>query len=199
MTTQTANQGGSGTAPLPIEMQEIDLPPEINIFDQGFPWTPAYLPTAPVREMIEWYLPPHPRAITLCDTFLKSLSWMFQIVSRQQMDSLISLIYSRGSSLGPPAHGPHDLALLLVVLALGALLDPDLPAYNVEAQLYYRLARAALCLQDVLYKRSVVTVKVLHLMSVYSGMSGIESSLENCYSFLNFAGQVALQVSSQIP
>jgi len=154
----------------------------------------------PVREMIRSYLPPIPRAVALCETFLKSLSWMFQIVSRQQVvDHLIPSIYRpRVDSLEPPGYGPHDLALLLIVLAIGALVDPALPPYNAEAQHYYRLARAALCLHSVFAKRSVVTIKVLHLMSVYNGMSGIESNLENCYSLLNFAGQVALQVGSQI-
>jgi hypothetical protein len=195
MAAQAAKQGSSETAP---PLAEIKLHPQIMVFDQCFPLTPSYIPTTPVREMIEIYLPTHSRAIALCDTFLKSLSWMFQIVSRQQIvHGVIPLIYNRRiGSLEPPAHGPHDLALLLSVLALGALLDPDLPPYNIEAQHYYRLARAALCLQNVLVNRSVVTVKVLHLMSVYNGMSGVESNLENCYSLLNFAGQVALQVSS---
>jgi hypothetical protein len=85
--------------------------------------------------------------------------------------------------------------LLFSVLAVGALVDPTLPPFNAEARHYQRLARAALCLQSVLSERSMVTIQVLHLMSMYYGMSGIESNAELCYSFLNFAGQVALQVS----
>ncbi|KAG0698323.1 hypothetical protein DFH29DRAFT_941690 [Suillus ampliporus] len=185
-----------------IEAHEIDasyyhLPYPLNMFDQAFPFTPSGHPVEPVREMIESYLPPIQRAVSLCETFLKSLSWMFQIVSRQQIvDHLIPLIYRpRMKSLERPRCGPHDLALLLSVLAVGALVDPALLPYNAEARHYQRLARAALCLQSVFSERSVVTIKVLHLMSVYNGMSGIESNLENCYSLLNFAGQVALQVN----
>lgn len=37
--------------------------------------------------------------------------------------------------------------------------------------------------------------KVLHLMSVYNGMSGKESNLEQSYILLDLAGQVALRVS----
>jgi hypothetical protein len=200
MTTQIAKQVGAETAPPSTELQEIDLPAEIDIFDKAFPFTPSHIPKKHVLEMIQLYLPTISRATSLCDIFLTSLSWMFQIVSRQQIvDGIIPMVYKpRTFSPVPPAYGPHDLALLLTVLAIGALLDPNLPPYNTEAQRYYRLARAALCLQNVLVQRSVATVKTLHLMSVYNGMSGVESNLENCYSFLNFAGQVALQVSSQI-
>ncbi|KAG2136039.1 fungal-specific transcription factor domain-containing protein [Suillus clintonianus] len=181
------------------EEQEIDadyLPSHISALDKAFPFTPSGLPKERIREMIESYLPSIQRAVSLCETFLKSLSWMFQIVSRQQIiDHLIPLIYRPGiKSLERPRYGPHDLALLFSVLAIGALVDPALPPYNAEARHYQRMARAALCLQSVFSERSVVTLKVLHLMSVYYGMSGVESNLELCYSLLNLAGQAALQI-----
>jgi hypothetical protein len=94
----------------------------------------------------------------------------------------------------PRTYGPHDLALLLIALGIGALVDLNLTPYHAEAQHYYRLARSAVSLQSVLTRRSIVTVKCLHLMSIYNGMSGKESNLEHSYSLLNFAGQVALGV-----
>lgn len=144
--------------------------------------------------MILSFLPPATRAIALCDAFLEHLSWMFHIVSRRQVvGELIPLIYNqqKGST---SSYGPHDLALLLIVLGIGALVDLELAPYNLEAQHYYKLARAAVCLQPVLTQQSVVTIKVLHLMSIYNGMSGKESNLEQSYSLLTFAGQVALRV-----
>lgn len=33
---------------------------------------------------------------------------------------------------------------MLMVLAIGSLMDPSLPAYGIEAEKYHRLARAAL-------------------------------------------------------
>lgn len=181
------------------ETQEIEvdyLPPHISKLDQAFPFTPPGLPRERMQETIESYLPEIQRAVSLCETFLKSLSWTLQIVSRQQIiDDLIPLIYRpRIKSSKRPPYCPHDLALLFSVLAVGALVDPTLPPYNAEARHYQRLARAALCLQSVFSERSIVTIKVLHLMSMYYGMSGVESNVELCYSFLNFAGQVALQI-----
>jgi len=97
------------------------------------------------------------RAITLCDTFLEHLSWMFHVVSRYKLvDELIPIIYKHNNV----SYGPHDLALLLIVLGIGCLVDLDLPPYNLEAQHYYHLSRATLALQPVLGAQSMVTVKV---------------------------------------
>jgi hypothetical protein len=190
--------------PAPLtETRDIEadyLPPLIRNLDQAFPFTPSGLPKEHIREVIESYLPEIQRAVSLCETYFKSLSWLFQIVSRQQIiDHLIPSIYRPGiKSSERPHNGPHDLALLFSVLALGALVDPTLPPYNAEARHYQRLARAALCLQSVFSERSMVTIKTLHLMSMYYGMSGIESNAEQCYSLLNLASQAALQVSSEL-
>ena len=58
-------------------------------------------------------------------------------------------------------YGPHELALMLIVLGIGSLVDLALPPYNLEAQHYYRLARASISLRPVLGQQSVVTIKVI--------------------------------------
>jgi hypothetical protein len=199
MTTQAEKRVIPETSAPSTKTQETEadyLPPLISNLDQAFPLTPSGLPKEHIQEMIESYLPEIQRSVSLCETFLKSLSWMFQVVSRQQIiDHLIPSIYRSGTkSLERPRYGPHDLALLFSVLALGALVDPALPPYNAEARHYHRVARAALCLQSVFSERSVATIKALHLMSMYYGMSGIESNAGLCYSLLNLASQAALQV-----
>lgn len=90
-------------------------------------------------------------------------------MSRQQL--VVELIPAVYKQVSVP-YGPHDLALLLIVLGIGRLVDLNLQPYNLEAQHYYRLARAAVVLQPVLAEQSVTTIKVLHLMSIYNGMSG---------------------------
>lgn len=133
---------------------------------------------------------------------------MFHIVSRQQLvHELIPTVYKQTRV----SYGPHELALMLIVLGIGALVDLELDPYNLEAQHYYRLARAAVSLQPVLGQQSIVTVKVrraccnhpfpnvfllkvIHLMSIYNGMSGKESNLEQSYILLDLACQVALRV-----
>ncbi|KDR74952.1 hypothetical protein GALMADRAFT_249900 [Galerina marginata CBS 339.88] len=179
-------------------LQELDpsyLAPEINQCYQSFPFTPPNIIASSVQPMIESFLPSIDRAITLCDTFLEHLSWMFHIVSRHKLvNELIPILYKQVNT----PYGPHDLALLLVVLGIGSLVDLNLPPYNLEAQHYYRLARATLALQPVLGAQSMVTIKVLHLMSVYNGMSGKESNLDQSYILLDLAGQVALRIGFHV-
>ncbi|KAF9557805.1 hypothetical protein CPC08DRAFT_668314 [Agrocybe pediades] len=177
--------------PVLTELDPSYLSPEVNQCYQAFPFTPPNVVTSSVQDTIESFLPSIDRAINLCDTFLEHLSWMFHIVSRHKLvDELIPIIYKQRNA----SYGPHDLALLLIVLGIGCLVDLDLPPYNLEAQHYYRLSRATLALQPVLGAQSVVTIKVLHLMSVYNGMSGKESNLEQSYILLDLAGQVALRI-----
>jgi hypothetical protein len=145
-----------------FQLEDLDsnyLPLEINQCYQSFPFAPPGVITSVVQSSIESFLPPMERAIALCDTFLEHLSWMFHIVSRQQMvRELIPLIYKR--DLNGSKYGPHDLALMLIVLGIGTLVDLEQEPYSLEAQHYYRLARASLALQSVLEEQSVVTIKV---------------------------------------
>lgn len=162
----TVIQNPQAPEPLPptftsYTLPELDpsyLPPEVNQFCQSFPFTPPAIPIGSIQSSIESFLPPVGRAIALCETFLEHLSWMFQIVTRQQLiNELIPVIYKQKKA----SYGPHDLALMLCVLGIGALVDLTLEPYNLEAQHYYRLARAAATLQPVLAEQSVVTIKVL--------------------------------------
>lgn len=144
------------------QLQELDptyLSPEINRCYQSFPFSPPNVVVSSVQGMIEAFLPPMDTAITLCDVFLEHLSWMFHIVSRHQLvNELIPVIYKQA----PVPYGLHDLALLLIVLGIGSLVDLNQPPYNLEAQHFYRLCRATLALQSVLGAPSVVTIKVYH-------------------------------------
>ena len=59
--------------------------------------------------------------------------------------------------VNPGKIGPHvnDLALLIVVLGIGTLVDLNLTPYSFGAQHYYRLLRATLALQPILGAQSV--------------------------------------------
>ncbi|KAG6808486.1 hypothetical protein H0H92_003983 [Tricholoma furcatifolium] len=142
--------------PLP-ELDDAYLPEEIKICYRSFPFSPPGIVPATVQPMIETFLPTIERAIELCETFMEHLSWMFQIVTRQQViKELIPTIYKRVRV----SYGPHDLSLMLIVLGIGTLVDLNLPPYSLEAQHYYRLSQAALALQPAL-GQSIVTVKSL--------------------------------------
>ena len=140
-----------------------------------------------MQSAIESFLPSVARATALCETLLEHLTWMFSIVSRQHLiGELIPAVYMRNRAHSP-AYGPHDLALLLITLGIGVLVDLNLPPYHAEAQHYYRLARAAIGLQSVLTRRSIVTIKCLHLMSIYHAMTGDGSDFKDSHRLLNSA------------
>ena len=71
------------------------------------------------------------------------------------------------TQVAPPGEdyrGPHDLALLFIILAMGALVGKD-PAHVLGGH-FYQISRAALSLQPVLEKPSIVTIQTLYLMSI---------------------------------
>jgi hypothetical protein len=133
--------------------------------------------------------------------------------------------------------GPHDLALLFIILAVGSLVAPEadgpegtdagvassqdakqpsasttaaprttFSSSQAEAQAlgahFHQLARAAVALQPVLEKPSLVTIQVLHLMSIYNAMSGSdmhsETSMELTWSLITLASHLSQTVSSHI-
>ena len=74
---------------------------------------------------------------------------------------VFSKVYRPGiSSLEEAAH-PHLLAILLVIMALGTLMDTQRESHPREARHYYQLSRSALSLRTVLEEQSVDAVRAL--------------------------------------
>ena len=185
------------------DLHVLGLPGELGPFYHAFPLAPPIgVPRTHARELIESYLPSWERAEELCRIFLNHMSWMFEIVTYQQLtEDLMPPFYWRGrtpSDVDTPEGGPHELGLLMIVFAVGALVDLALPPYNEEAQRYHILARAALALRPLMEKASLSTIKTLHLISIFNGMSGKESNMANTYTILNLASRIAQRVSVRV-
>ncbi|EKM56701.1 uncharacterized protein PHACADRAFT_183301 [Phanerochaete carnosa HHB-10118-sp] len=185
-----------------VDLRVLGLPAELNAFYYAFPLVPTGIPTAPIRTIIESYLPPWDRAVQLCRILLEHMSWMFQIVTFQQFtQDLMPTVYTADgpdSTPGPSTCGSHDLALFFGVLTIGALIDLSLPPYNSQAQLYYVLCRCALALESPMARASLSTVKAYHFISLYNGMSGRESNMSNTYTILNFSSRIAMKIGLHI-
>ncbi|KAJ3931991.1 MAG: fungal-specific transcription factor domain-containing protein [Lentinula lateritia] len=171
----------SGTTLSSGSTRTID--PRITLFSHRFPFTPLALPSAQIQELIESYLPTYERAREVINIYFEQVAWIFRGVTREQLDGeMVGAIYARkyakdrGEIVGEDYSGPHDLALLFMVFALGALLEPiptaSRPSPNALGEHYHQLAQAALSLQPVLEKPSIVTIQCLHVMSIYNAMSG---------------------------
>ncbi|KAI0766122.1 fungal-specific transcription factor domain-containing protein [Trametes elegans] len=177
------------------------LPGEITRFSNAFPFTPMGPPSS-VMELIESHLPPYERACQLAESYFTHAAWLFRGVPRRQLfDEMIPHFYKSPppEDASPPSseyNSPHDLALLLLCFAIGALVDLKQQPYNSEAEHYSQLAQAALALQSVLANPTLVTIQALHLHSVYVAMvgnepGGIEGNMEFSWALVSLAGQLS--------
>jgi hypothetical protein len=59
------------------------------------------------------------------------------------------------------------LSVMFMVLAIGSLMDTRLPSYNIDAEKYHQLARAALFQNNIFDEPTLGAVQALYLMSFY--------------------------------
>jgi hypothetical protein len=155
-----------------------------------------------VRAEIESrYMPNWERASYLTKTYCEQAAWIFRGVSTEQiMEELLPTYYPNGplEAVDKTEHA-HDLALLFLIFAMGALVDLGQQSGNEEAEHYHQIARAAIYLQPVLEKPSIVTIQALHLLGLYNAMSGNElnaedASMETTWSLVILAAHLSQTV-----
>jgi len=157
-------------------------------------------PTTGILGMIESHLPPWERAFVLCEIYFAEVSWIYRGITRAQVfDDLLPTFYKKHTVYAPEDHsGPHNLALLFAIFAIGALLETTQGASNDEAEHYHQIARAAVCLQPILEKPSLVAIQTLRLWSIYNGMSdgdaNSEKSMEMTWSLVTLAARLSQTV-----
>ncbi|KAI0741386.1 fungal-specific transcription factor domain-containing protein [Daedaleopsis nitida] len=177
------------------------LPGEVTRFSNAFPFTPMGS-THHVYELIEGHLPTYQRACELTESYITRAGWLFRSVPRKQLfEEMIPHFYKQapGEDVPLPStdySSPHDLALLLLCFAIGALVDLKQQPYNSEADHYCQLAQAAMCLQPVLSNPTLVTIQALHLQSIYVAMVGNEpggqdNHMEFSWALITLAGQLS--------
>lgn len=75
-------------------------------------------------------------------------------------ETIYQSVYPLDEEFHEPLSG-HGLSVFFGVLALGALLDLDLPAHSSDAMQYYQVARAALSLESVLEQQTILGIQAL--------------------------------------
>ncbi|KAK0229406.1 fungal-specific transcription factor domain-containing protein [Armillaria nabsnona] len=171
---------------------------DLAVLSQGFPFPPVKNGDD-IYDVIRDHLPVWDQALMLTNVYFGQFSWIFHGVSRDQIDEMLPVIYRKptASSSDEDYTGPHDLALLFVVLAIGSLVDGDRGAE--QAARFHQVSKAAICLQSVLEKPSIVTVQCLHLMSIYNAMNGGDAAngttMETTWSLTHLAVHLAHTVN----
>ncbi|KIM59951.1 hypothetical protein SCLCIDRAFT_26905 [Scleroderma citrinum Foug A] len=166
-----------------------ELPHDLEVFSQAFPFNPRTSGLT-VRKIIQTYLLSRERAEYLVKTYLEQAGWFFRSVTPEQIMGENFPEYYHTHI--PTDDKPHQLALLFVVFAIGALVDLNQAPGNTEAERFDRVARAAMCLRSVIERPSFETIQALHLLSIYNAMSGNESagretSMETTWSLVSLA------------
>lgn len=146
------------------------------------------------------HLPSKERLSSLCEAFLENIGWLYRIVGRSQiMEELVPGIYKR---LDKPEDqltiDPHDLALLLIVCAYGAVADQTQDKEDGESLRYYGGSRVALSLKSAFDSANLATIQTLYMMGQYISTVGPTRSLESAWLTINFAMSLAISVSSPI-
>ncbi|KAG2747624.1 hypothetical protein P692DRAFT_20954353 [Suillus brevipes Sb2] len=188
------------------------LPSSVSHLSKSFPLAPVFNDEVDINYLIQNHLPPWHRARHLSELYLQQAPWFFGAVTKRQlMEENLPLWYAEASdliylgSVAPPAtsgndalsKGPHELALMFVIFCFGALTDHRLPPApdNEEADMYFKLTRAALNLEPVLDRPpSVATIQTLALLAIYQGLCSGENSIESTWGIFGLATKLAQSI-----
>ncbi|KAG2098886.1 hypothetical protein BD769DRAFT_1368676 [Suillus cothurnatus] len=189
------------------------LPSSVKHLSKSFPLAPVFNDEVDLNYLIQNYLPPWHRARHLSELYLQQAPWFFGAVTKRQlMEENLPLWYAEASdlvylgSVASPvtsgndalSKGPHELALMFVIFCFGALTDYRLPPApdNEEADMYFKLTRAALNLEPVLDRPpSVATIQTLALLAIYQGLCSGENSIESTWGIFGLATKLAQSVN----
>ncbi|EGO26826.1 hypothetical protein SERLADRAFT_355454 [Serpula lacrymans var. lacrymans S7.9] len=213
---------GRRTIPSQRFSPKQELPTNVKRLTTAFPLSPTVGTdtTVDLLYLIEHHLPAWPHAHRLCKLYLEQAPWFFGAVTKRELvEETLPLWYTEASDLIPLgsvapqqrsadsvddnssenlAKGPHELALMFMILCFGALTDIDLPAApdNSEADMYFQLTRAALNLEPILERPpSIATVQTLSLMAIYQGICSGEHSIESTWATFGLATKLAQSVN----
>ncbi|KAK0467253.1 fungal-specific transcription factor domain-containing protein [Desarmillaria tabescens] len=144
---------------------EITIPMELPWLEHAFPFTPSVSRCADeIRHSLHGYLPSASVARRLSEQYYRHAAWMYMPISQKDyFDTIFRPVYEQEYPYGE-AINSHSLALLFMVLAMGALMDLELPAHSPEAIQYYQLAKAALSINSVFEEQSIPGIQALFIM-----------------------------------
>ncbi|CAK5275690.1 unnamed protein product [Mycena citricolor] len=186
----------------PTQEDTTPLNPEIAQLSNSFPFS-AGGPPGRTLDLLFEYLPDQPRAWTLCETYLEQCSWSFRPLNREEIiDDFLTPIYKSlrerqswtDASDFPHTISPHRLAVLLMLFALGALVDLTLEPDSVESDHYYHASRAALALRSVFDSPELATVQAVVLLASYHNIGGKNYTADSSWTLICLGSKLGQSV-----
>ncbi|OSD03011.1 hypothetical protein PYCCODRAFT_1444750 [Trametes coccinea BRFM310] len=155
---------------------QISLPTDIPWLSQNFPFHVAMDESEDgIRTAVLAALPDHTKARRLASIYFKHAAWMYTPIPEADFEeNVFSRVYDQRIDTEPAALDAHQLAVLCLVLGLGALLDLEKPTLSAEAMRYYQLGRAALSMDSILESQSVPAIQALILMCHFMFLSFVD-------------------------
>ena len=115
--------------------------------------------------------------ITYVYTLIRSY-FRYNPINKESFDTEVySQIYDQAT--GPIPDDPltsHRLSVMFMVLAIGSLMNISLPSYNLEAEKYHQLARAALFHYPIFDEPTITAVQALVCHTTQSPFPNIKRS-----------------------
>ncbi|KAI8996345.1 hypothetical protein BD414DRAFT_408664 [Trametes punicea] len=184
------------------------LSPEVLSLSGLFPIAPSLPLTLDAQTMkterlrsLFWYLPGLDEACELRRIYFQHAAWMYNPVSLSQFnESAFNVFYNphKAADMEDPLIS-HQLSLVYMVLAIGSLMDTSRPAYNVEAEKYHHLARAALFQSPIFEEPTLTAVQSLYLMAFYLFLSERHGSgVGSRWAFMGLAVKLGVSVRSHL-
>ncbi|KAF8343443.1 hypothetical protein F5887DRAFT_972939 [Amanita rubescens] len=164
-TANSWNEGGSSDDEESPDSESL-IPIDIPWLQHAFPFAtfPAHTIDTHRAALID-SLPPKSFARGLSDIYFRHAAWMYTPITEREFFETIFVPIYEPDSAPSDATASHRLALLYMVLAMGALLDLDRPPNNPDSMHYYQLGRAALSLDSVMDEPSFTAVQALLVMT----------------------------------
>ncbi|KAG5645716.1 hypothetical protein DXG03_005411 [Asterophora parasitica] len=161
--TAVINNNEEGSEEEDANIHDSPQPSDIPWLNYAFPFSPPVNKTAEnVRGSIISLLPPTPAAAkSICDLYFRHAAWMYTPITESDfLTTILQPMYEQ-EGIYQSSISSHSLAVLCLILAMGSLLDLDLPSHNAESKRYYQLGRAALALDSVLEEQSIAGIQAL--------------------------------------
>ncbi|KIY71266.1 hypothetical protein CYLTODRAFT_390655 [Cylindrobasidium torrendii FP15055 ss-10] len=157
----------------------VDAPPDNVAF-------PFAAPAAPTNVLSE-RLPPSDRVSYLAQSYVDHASLFFRPIKHTEL-------FQDLLTADPQSLSGETLSMLFFVLALGALFDLKLPAYNDEAEVYYALGVSALGSRLVTETPKVDTIRAVGLMATYQTLASKKHSRDSAWTCMSLAAKLAQSI-----
>ncbi|KAJ7467123.1 fungal-specific transcription factor domain-containing protein [Mycena latifolia] len=166
---------------------------------ESFPFSSDRSPNWDSEQALEQlfaYLPLELRAWSLCETYYKNGCWTGMPIMQDETVELITQVYQPFHASGSeeqhhPTVTTQKLAVFYLILALGCLVDLDLPPYSSEADHYFDLGCAAMSVRSLFEAPTVVTVQALVLMAMYYAHGGRRFTMDGAWSTVSLACNIS--------